>query len=94
MTTHKINKQVDSVVDYEINWLPKFSESSPIDAISTSTWTVNGGLTVDSDTNTTTTSKVWLSGGTNRKYAEAVNEVVTTGGRTYYDTVILRMLEA
>lgn len=48
----------------------------------TPTWTVPSGITKDSQSNTTTTATVWLSGGTEGTTYELVCRIVTTGGRT------------
>ena len=53
-------KDPDATLDYIIDW----SEWLDTDTISTSTWTVPTGLTNVSDSNTTTTATIWLSGGT------------------------------
>jgi len=75
-------KAANEVLDYQTNW----SDWLGADTISSSTWTADTGLTVDSDSNTTTTATVWLSGGTAsewdlKRYA-VTNQIVTAAGRT------------
>ena len=80
-------KDPSAVEDYTIDWSATLNASSPVDTISTSSWTADNGVTVGSDANTTTTTTVFISGGTRGKYSNVVNTVVTTGGRTYERTI-------
>ena len=73
MTTFQTIKDPASVQDYTITWTATLNG----DTISSSSWTVDPGLTVDSDTNTTTTATVWVSGGTAGNYYRLTNTVVT-----------------
>jgi len=67
-----------AVKDYQIDW----SDWLGADTISTSAWSVPAGITKNSDSNTTTTTTIWLSGGTDQADYEIYNTIVTTGGRT------------
>ena len=89
--TFEATKDPESVIDFTINWAATLAESSPSDEISTSAWTADQAMVVDSDTNTTTTTTVWVSGGTRWKYANLVNTVVTTAGRTYERTITVKL---
>lgn len=80
-------KDPDEVLDYEIDWSARLLT----DTIVTSTWVVPTGLTEDSTENTTTTTTVWLSGGTTGEVYEVLNRVVTAGGRTMDQTVKLKV---
>jgi len=72
-------KDPASVLDYQINW----STWLVADTIATSAWVVAGsGLTIDSDTNDTTTATVWLSAGTAGKEYAVTNTITTAAGRT------------
>lgn len=71
-------KDPDAVLDYTIDWSTWLGD----DTIATSGWTVPTGLTEDSDSNTTTTATVWLSGGTVGTVYTVTNEITTAGGRT------------
>lgn len=71
-------KDPDAVLDYVIDW----SDWLDSDTISTSDWTVETGITEDSDSNTTTTATIWLSGGTVNDRYIVTNRIVTVGGRT------------
>lgn len=67
---------LDYIVDWETGgWLAG-------DTIATSTWSAETGLTVDSETETTTKATVWLSGGTNDEVYVVTNQIITATGRT------------
>jgi hypothetical protein len=70
-------KDPSAVLDYRIDW----GEWLDSDTIATSTWIVPTGITKASDTNTTTITTIWLSGGTVGNSYALVNHIVTTGGR-------------
>lgn len=78
-------KDPDEVLDYTIDWTARLGS----DTISTSTWIVPTGITEDSNSNTTTATTIWLSGGTVNQIYELTNRVVTAGGRTMDKTVRL-----
>lgn len=83
-------KDVDAVLDFGIDW------SSWLDAgetISTSTYTVGTGITKDSDSNTTTASTVWLSGGTEGSSYIITNEIVTSDSRTDQRSFTVKVVE-
>jgi hypothetical protein len=71
-------KDPNAVLDYVVNWATFLD----VDTIASDSWIVPSGITSVLETNTTTTSTIWLSGGTlNSKY-RLTNRVVTAGGRT------------
>ena len=76
-------KGPDEVLDYAGDW----SDWLGSDTIVTSTWTVPTGLTKDSDTATTTTTTVWLSGGTLGEQYDLEACVETSAGRTACRTI-------
>jgi len=71
-------KDPDAVLDYSVNWVDWLPEG---DAIATSTWTAETGITIDSDSNTSTAATVWLSGGTEGVRYSVTNHIVTDDGR-------------
>ncbi len=73
----------DATLDYSITYADVMAETSPNDSISTSTWTANNGMQVESSSKTTTTTTVWLSGGQLGRYATATNTITTAAGRVY-----------
>lgn len=84
------SKDPDDVLDYQIDW----SAELGTDTISTSTWTVPAGLTKDSDTNTDTTTTVWVSGGTAGTTYALLNKIVTAAGRTYEQAREIAVVDA
>jgi len=62
-------KDSDETLDYQIDW----SSWLGTDTISTSTWVVDSGITKVSDTNTTTTTVIWLSGGSDGTDVSSTN---------------------
>ena len=75
----EIEKDPAAVLDYVISW----SDWLPTgDTISAAAFTVPTVLTKDSETNTTTTATVRLSGGTAGDDYDVVCQITTAGGRT------------
>ena len=86
-------KDPDAVLDYTVDWTEYLNGTSPEDTISTSSWSADGGITVDSSDNNTKTATVWLSGGTaGRKYS-ITNQIVTSGGRTDERTITVNVFQ-
>lgn len=82
-------KDPNEVVDYDLSWSDQMTADT--DTIASSTWTVPVGITMDSSSNTTTRTKVWLSGGTSGEAYTLLNRVVTAGGRTFDQSVKIKM---
>jgi hypothetical protein len=74
-----ITKDPDAVLKYVMDWSDWLDTG---ETISTSTWTVDSGITKDSDTNTTTTATITLSGGTVGEKYRITNRIVTSGSQT------------
>jgi hypothetical protein len=75
-----ILKDPDANLDYQIDW----SEWLGADTISASVWTVAppaGGLTAATPSQTTVTTRVWLSGGTVGQTVRVTNRITTAQGR-------------
>lgn len=83
------SKDPDEVVDYDLSWADQMTADA--DTIVSSTWTVPANITKNSSTNTATRTKVWLSGGISGETYTLLNRVVTTGGRTFDQSVKLKM---
>jgi hypothetical protein len=81
------DKDPNDVDSFGINWATRLDG----DLISTSDWIVPTGLTEDSASNTTTTTTIWLSSGTDGDDYEITNRITTTGGRTLDQTVKLKV---
>lgn len=73
------DKDPSAVLDYVFDFSPWLPSG---DTISTATWTVPSGITKLSESNTTTTATVWLSGGTARTIYRIVCRFTTANGRT------------
>ncbi len=84
------SKDPDETLDYIINWATHLGS----DTISSSSWVAETGITIDSDTNTTTTATVWLSGGTLGQFYLVTNTIVTDGGRTLEQSIRDHMVAA
>lgn len=74
-----IVKDPAAVLDYQVSWASWVSEDEQITA---SSWTVQTGITKDSDTSTATTATIWLSGGTLGQSYVVTNRISTNQGRT------------
>lgn len=88
---NQFRKDPQAILDYQIDWSSWLQGG---DTISASTWTVPSGLTRTNDVFTSTTTTVWLSGGTAGQRYEVINHVTTAGGReddrTIYISVVNR----
>ena len=63
------------------------------DTIASATWTPPSGLTKVDESNTTTTARVKLSGGTAGASYSLTLDLITTGGQTFQRTVVLKVKE-
>ena len=88
-----IDKDPDAVLDYSIDWT-NWLETA--DALSTSAWVAETGLTVDASPAPSIlggVTTVWLSGGSAGQKYEVTNSIVTTGGRADDRTFVVNVLE-
>ncbi len=87
----KAVKDPEEIKDYQINWRPLLGRD---DTLTASAWGVDDDdtLIIDSDSLTDTTTTVWLSEGTLGS-CHVTNTVETASGRTYEQTVKLRIKE-
>ena len=83
------NKAPTEVLDYTIDWETLLAG----DTIATSTWSVDTGLTEDSESETTTLAIIWISGGTVDKQYTLTNTIVTAGGRTRVRSIAINVIE-
>lgn len=72
----EFTKDPDGVLNYVNNWADWLNG----DSITSSTWTPDSGITVDSSDFDETTAWVILSGGTAGQEYEVVNHIVTAAG--------------
>lgn len=82
-------KDPDAILDYQVNWSAWLSG----DTIQTSTWQAESGITIDSDSNTTTAATVWLSGGAAGNTYDVTNHIVTAAGREDDRTIQIKVQE-
>lgn len=82
-------KDPNAIKDYSMNWAPWLDG----DTIATSTWIVPTGITKLSDTNTTTTTTIWLSSGTANSTYRLTNRITTAGGRTEDASITIHITE-
>ena len=80
-------KSPSSVLDF----VHDLTNELGVDAISTSTWVIDAGITKDSDSSTTTAATVWISGGTLGITYRLSNTIVTSSGRTHVKDFYLRI---
>ena len=85
----KFEKDPDAVKDYSIDWSAWLGE----DTIDTSTWSVPDGITKDDDSNTTTSTTIWVSGGTAGQEYKLVNHIVTAAGREEDESLVFFIRE-
>lgn len=83
-------KDPSAILDYSINWSSWLVAG---DTIVTSTWTAETGITIDDDSNTTTATTVWLSGGTAGESYDVTNHIVTDDGREDDRTITILVRE-
>ena len=82
-------KDPSDVLDYT----RKASKFLGSDTITTSTWTADSGITIDSSSNDTNSATVWLSGGTSGQTYTVTNRIVTAAGRTKEKSFQLKVEE-
>lgn len=68
----------NAVLDYSVDWSAWLASG---ETITVSSWTAATGITIDSDSNTTTVATAWISGGTAGRNYTATNHIVTSAGR-------------
>jgi hypothetical protein len=82
-------KDPNEVLDYQVNWTNRLETG---ETISTSTFTVaEGTVVIDSSSAASPTTTVWLSGGTEGEACTILNRITTSAGRTYDQSVRLRI---
>lgn len=72
-------KDPDAELDYSVDWSSWLASG---EVISTSSWTVEDGLTEASGSKTDSVATVWVSGGTVGQVYRLTNQIVTSSGRT------------
>ena len=70
-------KTPGATLDFQQDWSDWLASG---DTIASSSWSVETGLTVDSESDTTTTATAVISGGTAGKVYKVENSIVTANG--------------
>ncbi len=83
------SKDSDEVLDYSLNW----SSALAGDTIVTSTWAISDSSLVENhSTNSSTSATIWLEDGTTNTTYTVTNTIVTAAGRTFQQSVSIRIL--
>lgn len=85
-----VRKDPQAVLDYGFDWSIWLAAG---ETIGTSSWTVEAGITKDSDTKDDTTTTIWLSGGTAGEDYTVTNNIVTSASRTDERSIIVSARE-
>jgi hypothetical protein len=75
----EFTKDPNAVLDYQVDWSSWLANG---ETISTSSFTVEAGLTKDSESNTTSSGTVWLSGGVEGTRYRITHRITTNQART------------
>lgn len=90
MTQIVYTKDPNATLDYGFVWSDWLTAAGS-DTISTSTWTADTGLTVNSSSTSGGTAIAWVTGGTVGVNYQLTNRIVTAGGRTDERTMIIQV---
>lgn len=82
-------KDPDAVLDYQVNW----STWLDGDTIADAEWEAETGITIDSQSFTTTAATVWLSGGTASVDYNVTSRITTAAGRIDDRTIVIVVAE-
>jgi hypothetical protein len=82
-------KDPDEVLDYQLDWNERLADG---ETISTSIWEVTEGtVTTSAPGSAAGITTIWLTDGIAGETCEINNRVVTSGGRTFDQTIKLRI---
>lgn len=82
-------KTPQEILDYSVTWADELTADG--DTISTSTFTADTGINIDSQFNDPTVGTVWLSGGTAGQDYAVSNQILTAAGRVRRRSFIVRV---
>lgn len=80
-------KDPDEYLDYKIKWSLRLAG----DTIASSEWIVPDGIVGDQESADTTTTTIWLNGGTLGRTYSIVNRIETEGGRIMDQTARIKI---
>lgn len=78
-------KASNEKLDYQVDWQSDEGDGPYLEdgeTISTSVWITASGITASAPSNTTTTTTIWLEGGTVGYRYRCTNRITTSTGRT------------
>ena len=81
-------KDPSAILDYQIDWSIWLGAN---DTLQTVTWEISSGLVKDSESNTSTTATIWLSGGTLNQFYTITCSIITAQGRYDQRSFVLRI---
>ena len=87
MSCYLLKAKPSDVLDYKFDWTSELGN----DTISSSEWSVDAGMTIDSDTHNDSIATVWLSGGVSGSVYKAVNKITTANARTISRSLAIRV---
>lgn len=83
-------KDPQDIIDYRIDWSGWLRDG---DTIIASEWTVPDGIVSEQDSFNTTSTTIWLSGGSAGQSYSLTNHITTTQGREKDKTITVRVKE-
>lgn len=83
-------KDPDATEDFAIDWSGRLGA----DTLTASTWTLPDGLVSVSETSNATQTAIFVSGGSCHRVYRLVNHVVSAGGRSFDQTLRIRIRQA
>jgi hypothetical protein len=89
MQPQPVYKDPAGELDYSFDWGEEWLDAD--ETLVSSAWSAPEGLTIVSDSFTTTTTTVWLSGGTNLKNYRVTNWIVTSFGRSDERSLLIQV---
>lgn len=87
-------KNPEDILDYTVDWTTELTLLEPPDSIASVAWTIPTPLTKGAETNSGTTTTVFISGGVANKNYEIGCRIVTAAGRRIKRTIILPVRNA
>ena len=86
----QFTKDPDAVLDFAFDWSSWLATS---ETISSHTVTVEAGITLDSDSESSGIVTAWLSGGTANTVYDVACKIVTSASRTDERTIKIKVLQ-
>lgn len=81
-------KDPSDVLDFSLDWTDLLDTNDTVSA-TPAVWTLPSGITKDSQSQTSTVTTLWISGGTSGTDYTVACQIVTTGSRTLNREAVL-----